>query len=75
MHITTIGVDLAKRVFAVHGVDQYGKTILRKTLRREQMVPFFRRLLPCTVAMEACGSGHTARYGQFDARSEGDHCR
>lgn len=58
MHITTIGVDLAKRVFAVHGVDQYGKTVLRKTLRREQMVSFFMHLPPCMVAMEACGSSH-----------------
>lgn len=58
MHITTIGVDLAKRVFAVHGVDKRGNTVLRKMLRREQMVPFFTRLPPCMVAMEACGSAH-----------------
>lgn len=58
MHITTIGVDLAKQVFAVHGVDEHGKTVLRKTLRREQMVPFFTVLQPCVVAMEACGSAH-----------------
>lgn len=58
MHITTIGVDLAKRVFAVHGVDHHGKAVLRKTLRREQMVPFFTHLQPCIVAMEACGSAH-----------------
>ena len=58
MDITTIGVDLAKRVFAVHGVDQHGKAVLRKTLRREQMVPFFTRLQPCIIAMEACGSAH-----------------
>jgi transposase len=58
MDITTIGVDLAKRVFAVHGVDQHGKTILRKTLQRKQMVPFFTHLQPCVVAMEACGSAH-----------------
>ncbi|WP_136420442.1 IS110 family transposase [Herbaspirillum sp. ST 5-3] len=58
MDITTIGVDLAKRVFAVHGADRHGKAVLRKTLRREQMVPFFARLQPCVVAMEACGSAH-----------------
>ena len=58
MHVTTIGVDLAKRVFAVHGVDHHGKAVLRKTLRREQMVPFFTRLPSCMVAMEACGSAH-----------------
>ena len=43
MHTTTIGVDLAKLVFAVNGVDERGNTVLRKTLRREQMVPFFYR--------------------------------
>jgi len=58
MDITTIGVALAKRVFAVHGTDRHGKIVLRKTLRREQMVPFFARLQPCVVAMEACGSAH-----------------
>jgi transposase len=58
MHATTIGVDLAKQVFAIHGVDQYGKTVLRKTLRRAQMVEFFTRITPCTVAMEACGTAH-----------------
>lgn len=58
MHITTIGVDLAKQVFAVHGVDERGKPVLRKTLQRGQMVPFFARLQPCVVAMEACGSAH-----------------
>ena len=58
MNITTIGVDLAKQVFAIHGVDHHGKAVLRQTLRREQMVPFFTRLQPCLVAMEACGSAH-----------------
>ena len=58
MDITMIGVDLAKRVFAVQGVDRHGKEVVRKMLRREQMVPFFTRLRPCMVAMEACGSAH-----------------
>lgn len=58
MNITTIGVDLAKQVFAVHGVDRHGKIALKKTLRREQMVAFFAKLSPCIVAMEACGSSH-----------------
>lgn len=58
MHATTIGVDLAKQVFAIHGIDQHGKTVLRKTLRRAQMVEFFTRITPCTVAMEACGTAH-----------------
>ncbi|WP_194722099.1 IS110 family transposase [Noviherbaspirillum malthae] len=58
MNTTTIGIDLAKNVFAVHGVDERGKPVLRKTLRREQIVPFFARLQPCVVAMEACGTAH-----------------
>lgn len=58
MHITTIGLDLAKQVFAVHGVDEHGRVAVKKMLRREQMVPFFTKLKRCTVAMEACGSAH-----------------
>ena len=58
MEITTIGVDLAKNVFQVHGVDERGKTVLRKQLRREQMVEFFAKLPPCLIGMEACGSAH-----------------
>ncbi len=58
MKITTIGVDLAKSVFQVHGVDERGKAVLRKQLRREQMAEFFAQLPPCLVGMEACGSAH-----------------
>lgn len=58
MKITTIGVDLAKNVFQIHGADARGRALLRKQLRRAQMLPFFARLEPCKVAMEACGSAH-----------------
>lgn len=58
MKITTIGIDLAKNVFQVHGVDDRGKTVLRKQLKRDQMAPFFANLLPCRIGMEACGSAH-----------------
>ena len=58
MKITTVGIDLAKNVFQVHGVDERGKVVLRRQLRREQMVEFFARLSPCLVGMEACGSAH-----------------
>lgn len=58
MNITTIGMDLAKDVFALHGVDERGNNVLRKSLRRAQVVPFFTRLPPCLIAMEACGSAH-----------------
>ncbi|CAM2159580.1 IS110 family transposase [Paraburkholderia tropica] len=58
MQITTIGVDLAKNVFQVHGVDQHGKTALKKQIRRDQMVTFFANLSPCMIGMEACGGSH-----------------
>jgi len=58
MEITTVGIDLAKNVFQVHGVDERGKVVLRKQLRREQMAEFFAKLPPCLIGMEACGSAH-----------------
>lgn len=58
MKITTIGIDLAKNVFQVHGVDERGKVVLRKQLRRDQMSLFFSNLAPCVIGMEACGSAH-----------------
>jgi transposase len=56
--ITTIGVDLAKHVFQVHGVDAEGTTVLRKQLRRGQILAFFGRLPRCMVGMEACATSH-----------------
>jgi Transposase and inactivated derivatives len=58
MKITTVGIDLAKNVFQVHGVNERGKTMLKKQLKREQMMPFFTNLPPCLIGMEACGSAH-----------------
>lgn len=58
MEITTIGLDLAKNFFQVHGVDAGGRVVVRKALRRSQMLPFFSRLSPCLVGMEACGTSH-----------------
>ncbi|HSG60990.1 MAG TPA: IS110 family transposase [Pseudomonadales bacterium] len=58
MKITTIGIDLAKEVFQIHGVDAHGKTVLRKQLRRNKMTNFFANLEPCLIGMEACGSSH-----------------
>ncbi|GGF51727.1 IS110 family transposase [Aliidongia dinghuensis] len=58
MEITTIGLDLAKRVFQVHGVDAAGEVVVRKALRRAQVLPFFAKLPPCLVGMEACGTSH-----------------
>jgi transposase len=58
MSIATIGLDLAKQVFQLHGVDAQGKTVLRKQLSRQQLAPFFANLPPCLIGMEACGSAH-----------------
>jgi len=58
MKITTVGIDLAKNVFQVHGVDGRGKAVLRKSLKRAEVVKFFANLEPCLVGMEACGSAH-----------------
>lgn len=56
--ITTVGLDLAKSVFQVHGIARDGTVIVRRALRRFQVLDFFRRLQPCLVGMEACGSAH-----------------
>lgn len=58
MEITTIGLDLAKRVFQVHGVDAAGGVVVRKALRRAQVLAFFAKLPSCLVGMEACGTSH-----------------
>lgn len=58
MKVTTLGIDLAKNVFQVHGIDQHGKVMLKKQLKRAQMAPFFINLPPCLVGIEACGSAH-----------------
>jgi len=56
--IITVGLDLAKNVFQVHGADSGGRAVLRKKLRRAQMLEFFGQLPACVVAMEACGGAH-----------------
>jgi transposase len=58
MQITTIGLDLAKSVFQVHGVDATGQAVVHTSLRRSQMLPFFAKLPPCLVGIEACGTSH-----------------
>ena len=58
MNVSTVGLDLAKNVFQVHGIDDTGKVIVRRSLRRRQMIPFFSKLEPCLVGMEACGTSH-----------------
>ena len=56
--IATIGLDLAKSVFQLHGVDAGGTVVLRRQLRRAQMLAFFSRLPPCLIGMEACSGAH-----------------
>ena len=56
--ITTIGLDIAKSVFQVHGVDAVGQVVIRRQLKRRQVQPFFERLPPCLVGIEACASSH-----------------
>jgi transposase len=58
MNLTTIGIDLAKNVFQAHGANEKGKAVLKKQLKRAQMLPFFANLTPCRIGMEACGSAH-----------------
>jgi len=58
MNITTIGIDLAKSVFQIHGVEARGKAVLKRQLRRDQMGSFFANLPACLIGMEACASSH-----------------
>ncbi|ADM98190.1 IS110-like element ISEch3 family transposase [Dickeya dadantii] len=58
MQVSTLGIDLAKNVFQLHGVDNSGKTVLRKRLTRNAFLPFLAQLPPCLIGMEACASAH-----------------
>ena len=58
MQITTIGLDIAKNVFQVHGIDASEKVVIRKQLRRSQVLAFFKALPRCLVGMEACATAH-----------------
>jgi transposase len=65
--ITTVGIDLAKRVFALHGVDGSGAVVLRKTVHREQLGELVASLAPCVIGMEACSGAHAwaRRFAEF----------
>ena len=58
MDVTTMGLDVAKQVFQVHGVDTYGKVVVRKQLRRKEVVEYFTKLPSCEIGMEAGSSSH-----------------
>ena len=56
--VTTVGLDLAKHVFQVHGVDASGRVVVAKAILRNKLLEFFASLPPCLVGLEACGSAH-----------------
>src|SRR5215470_10145447 len=56
--ITTVGLDIAKSVFQVHGVDAQGNVLVRRQLKRRHVLPFFQKLPPCLVGIEACATSH-----------------
>src|SRR5207237_1900959 len=70
--ITTVGLDLAKQVFQVHGVDAEGATVVRKQLRRAQLLAVFSKLPRCLVGMEACATAH---HGARELRALGHEVR
>ena len=70
--VITIGVDLAKSVFQLHGVDAEGRPVPRRQLRRSQMLEFFQRQPPCLIGMEACAS---ADYGARELTRLGHDAR
>ncbi len=58
MEITTIGLDIAKRVFQAHGADASGRGVLRRKLQRVEVLTFFATMPPCLVGIEACSTAH-----------------
>jgi len=58
MQIVTIGLDIAKNVFYVYGVDPQGQPVVSRQLRRRQVVPFFSRIQPALIGLEACATSH-----------------
>jgi transposase len=58
MHVTTVGLDLAKNIFQVHGITNDGEVAFNRALRRAQVLPFFENLEPCLIGIEACGTSH-----------------
>jgi transposase len=61
MKITTVGLDLAKNVIQVHGVNEQGKAVLKKALKRDQVLQFFANMSACMVGIEACSAHYWAR--------------
>jgi transposase len=57
-HITTVGLDIAKSVFQVHGIDVRGEAVLRRRVTRARLLAFFAKLAPCLIGIEACATSH-----------------
>jgi len=72
--VTTIGIDLAKNVFQIHGVNEHGNATLRKQLKRDQMASFFATLAPCLIGMEACGGRRQLADQRPTARARRSPC-
>ena len=68
--VTTIGLDIAKSVFQVHGIDAEGKVMIRRQLKRRYVLAFFQKLPPCLVGIEACATSH---YWSRELRRLGSH--
>ena len=67
--VTTIGFDIAKSVFQVHGVDADGHVVVRRQLKRRYVLAFFEKLAPCLIGIEACASSHYwSRGGRLGTR-------
>ena len=58
MNVTSVGIDLAKAVFQVHGVDEHGRAVLSKRLSRKLLLPFLANVPPCLIGLEACSGAH-----------------
>ncbi len=58
MKITTVGIDLAKSIFSMHGIDEHGKAVLRRTVSRGKVMEVMAGIGPCLVGVEACSSAH-----------------
>ena len=56
MNVSTIGLVLEKNVFQVHAIDDTGEVVIRRSLRRRQTIPYFSKLSPCLIGVEACGT-------------------
>ena len=56
--ISVLGIDLAKNIFQLHGIDEHGEVVLQKSVKRSQLIPLLATLSPCLIGIEACGAMH-----------------